>query len=103
MDELSTTTLGLALPETRPPAPNKTSFKSSVVDTIVKTTWQLDNACLLGAMVAPYSTSGSALAAVRFHTLTGCPALSSRLTIASPIRPKPIHPIVLAMSHILGV
>ena len=37
---------------------------------------------------------------VRLHCVD---PVSNRLTIAPPIRPKPIHPIVLAMSHVLVV
>ena len=39
------------------------------------------------------STIGSALLRVRFQTLTVEPACARRFTIASPIRPRPIHPI----------
>src|SRR6185437_996262 len=40
IDDMSTTRLGRALPVSTPPAPNRISFRSSVVDTMVKTVSQ---------------------------------------------------------------
>src|SRR4051812_9295722 len=92
IEELSMTAFGLPDPVTRPPSPNSTSFKSSVVDTIVNTTSHPARSSLRAMTAAPYSASGCAFDAVRFHTLTPWPALSRRFTMASPMRPRPIHP-----------
>jgi hypothetical protein len=82
---------------TKPPVPNSTSFKSSVVDTMVNTVSQAARSSLLSTSVAPYSTSGSALLRVRFQISTPCPAFVRRLTMASPMRPNPIQPTLFAM------
>ncbi len=77
---------------TSPPSPNSTSFRSSVVETIVKTTSQPASSIRLPTTSASNGASASALLRVRFHTLTPIPACSSRRAIASPMRPSPIHP-----------
>ena len=97
MEELSTTTLGFCAPLHRPASSNNTCFKSSVVETIVNTMSQAASAAFDGETLAPYSTNGAAYDAVRFQTLTACPAFNSRLTIALPMRPKPIQPNVFAI------
>src|SRR5262245_50346597 len=89
---MSTTRLGHALPESTPPAPNSTSFRSSVVDTMVNTVAQCAIAALSVTTSAPMAANGSALAAVRFHTERPWPASIRRAAMASPIRPRPIQP-----------
>ena len=53
IEELSTTTFGFCAPLHRPPVANNTSFKSSVVETMVKTMSQPAKSALLAATVAP--------------------------------------------------
>jgi hypothetical protein len=65
---------------------------------MVNTTSQPARSSLLPTMVAPYSASGAALEAVRFQTLALWPALSRRLTMASPMRPRPIHPMLFVIA-----
>jgi hypothetical protein len=45
------------------------------------------------ASFAPAATRSDARDAVRFHTVTECPALSRFMLIGFPIRPSPIKPI----------
>jgi len=92
IDDMSTPRLGLALPASTPPVPNRISFRSSVVDTIVKTVAQCAMAVLSVTTSAPIWASGSALEAVRFHTDSPWPAATNRAAIASPMRPRPIQP-----------
>ena len=89
---MSTTRLGRALPVSTPPAPNRMSFRSSVVETMVKTVAQCAMAALSVTTSAPIWASGSAFDAVRFHTESPCPAFTSRAAMASPMRPSPIQP-----------
>ena len=89
---MSTTRLGRALPVSTPPAPNRMSFRSSVVETMVKTVAQCAIAALSVTTSAPIWASGSAFDAVRFHTESPCPAFTSRAAMASPMRPSPIQP-----------
>src|SRR5262245_25843109 len=89
---MSTTRLGRALPDNTPAAPNSTSFRSSVVETMVNTVAQWAIAALSVTTSAPIATNGSALAAVRFHTERPWPALIRRAAMASPMRPRPIQP-----------
>jgi DNA-binding transcriptional MerR regulator len=42
------------------------------------------------ASTAPWATSCSALAAVRFHTVVGCPLRRNAAASARPINPRPI-------------
>ena len=49
---------------------------------------------MLSATSAPRTASGPVLAEVRFQTITGRSASSSRLTMAVPIRPVPSQPTV---------
>src|SRR5215813_8884203 len=89
---MSTTRLGCALPDNTPPAPNSTSFRSSVVETMVNTVAQWAIAALSVTTSAPIAANGSALTAVRFHTERPWPALIRRAAMASPMRPRPIQP-----------
>src|SRR5476649_1429220 len=89
---MSTTRLGRALPVSTPPEPNRISFRSSVVETIVKTVAQCAMAVLSVTTSAPIRASGSALELVRFQTDRPWPAFTRRAAIASPIRPRPIQP-----------
>ena len=89
---MSTTRWGRALPASTPPAPNRISFRSSVVETMVKTVAQCAIAVLSVTTSAPIWASGSAFDAVRFQTESLCPALTRRAAIASPMRPSPIQP-----------
>src|SRR5215475_4134916 len=45
------------------------------------------------ASFAPAATNSSARDAVRFHTITACPAFTKFIAIGRPIRPSPINPI----------
>ena len=45
-----------------------------------------------GADISELHKIGSAFDAVRFHTESPCPALTSRAAMASPMRPSPIQP-----------
>ena len=89
---MSTTRLGRALPVSTPPLPNRMSFRSSVVETMVKTVAQWAIAVLSVTTSAPIWASGSAFDAVRFHTESPWPALTRRAAMASPMRPSPIQP-----------
>src|SRR5258706_4620618 len=89
---MSTTRLGRALPASTPPAPNRISFRSSVVDTMVKTVAQWAIAVLSVTTSAPIWASGSAFEAVLFQTDRLWPALTRRAATASPTRPRPIQP-----------
>jgi hypothetical protein len=62
------------------------------VDTIVKTTSMPRSSAMLSAIEQPNSASGSALARVRFQTVTLVPALARRAAMAAPMRPAPIQP-----------
>jgi len=50
-----------------------------------------------GATVAPAARSGSALAAVRFQTVVGCPPARKRRASADPMLPSPMTVIALLM------
>ena len=92
IDDMSTTRLGRAVPASTPPAPNRISFRSSVVETMVKTVAQCAIAVLSVTTSAPIWASGSALEAVRFQTERPWPAFTRRAAMASPMRPSPIQP-----------
>jgi hypothetical protein len=94
IDDMSTTRLGRAVPASTPPVPNRISFRSSVVETMVKTVAQWAIAVLSVTTSAPIWASGSAFDAVRFQTESSWPAFTRRAAIASPMRPRPIHPIL---------
>src|ERR1700744_5803535 len=59
------------------------------------------NAAGLAASFAPASTSGAALDAVRFKTVTSKPALRRFFTMGVPMLPRPIHPIFLVIQTVL--
>src|SRR5579883_2896971 len=75
-----------------PPGPKQTSSASLPVASMAKTTSALQRSSTLSTITAPSFANGSALARVRFHTLTLCPASSKRVTIGKPMRPMPIQP-----------
>jgi hypothetical protein len=62
------------------------------VDTIENTTSRPARSAALLTILAPRLASGSALAAVRFQTVTSLPASSSSSAIGNPMRPAPIQP-----------
>src|SRR5262249_9045971 len=97
IDELSITSCGCRSPDINPPGANNTSFRSAVVETIVKTTSQEARSWRLATTRTPRAPRFSALLRVRFHTETSWLAPARRLTMASPIRPNPIHPIVFSI------
>jgi hypothetical protein len=92
IDDMSTTRRGRALPASTPPLPNRTSFRSSVVETMVNTVSQCAIAVLSVTTSAPSLASGSAFDAVLFHTDRSWPPLIKRAAMASPMRPSPIQP-----------
>src|SRR4051812_44837514 len=91
--EQSTTIRGTSAGSaSRPPSPSSTCSRSLLVDTIVKTTSMPRSSAMLSAIEQPNSASGSALARVRFQTVTLVPALARRVAMAAPMRPAPIQP-----------
>jgi hypothetical protein len=79
-----------------PSDPSVTASRAAESATIVMTT-SARRAASAGvvAAVAPASTSDSAFAGVRFHTVSSCPASSSRRAIRPPIPPTPIKAILV--------
>ena len=67
-----------------PPSPSSTCSRSAGVETIVKTTSRPRSSATLSTTVAPSSSSGSALALVRFHTVTRAPARRAARPSRSP-------------------
>src|SRR5580692_10201002 len=49
----------------------------------------------LATTLAPACASGAVFAAVRFHTVTWCPASMSRAAMAPPMAPSPATPICI--------
>jgi len=96
IDEHSMTIFGAALPESRPPGPSTTALTSSQADTITNTMSHAARSVSCAAILAPRSTSGSAFARVRFHTVRSAPLCARRSAIAKPMRPIPIHPSFIA-------
>src|SRR5258706_2448586 len=72
-----------------------TAFTSSHVETMQKTMSRPASSVTSFAIVAPYFTSGSAFARVRFHASTSAPPRARRAAISYPMRPVPIQPTVL--------
>ncbi len=68
--------------ERSPPGPAMTSFTSSQVDTMQKTTSQAESSGSDAAIFAPWAASGSAFERVRFQTVRSAPDLASRSAIA---------------------
>ena len=52
------------------------------------------------ASFAPAATNSSARDAVRFHTVTACPAFNKFIAIGRPISPSPMNPILRLCSGI---
>ena len=94
IDEHSTRIRGERTPESSPSAPAITERTSSHVETMQNTTSQLASSASVPATLAPYSTSGSALARVRFQIVTAFPDCARRFAISKPIRPAPIQPML---------
>src|SRR5262245_38606536 len=96
IDEQSTKTLGvLPLPPAATPSlPKQTCSTSLPVETIKNTTSQPASAAGVATICAPSLARGSALARVRFQTLTRLPALSRNSAMGSPMRPNPIQPML---------
>src|SRR6202167_5371508 len=93
--EQSTRILGdLPATDSTPPWLKVTSFRSSEVETIVKTMSQEARSDGLAAILAPDFASGSALARVRLKAVKSQPALARRSAIGKPMRPVPIQPIL---------
>ena len=69
--EQSTTTDGRRSADSSPAFSLTTSSRSSGVDTMTKTTSQAARSTIEPTAVAPRSTSGPVLAAVRFQTVSG--------------------------------
>ena len=90
--EQSTTIFGEALPEMSPSGPVSAEMKSAGVLRAVKTMSHWARSAMDLAALAPSSTSGTALAAVRLYTVTSQPCASRRRTIAAPILPVPSQP-----------
>ena len=97
IDEHSTRIRGTRAPDSRPSGPAMTERTSSHVDTMQNTTSQPASSASVDATVAPYGTSGSALARVRFQIFTALPDCASRFAISKPIRPAPIQPMLIAL------
>src|SRR4029077_19922841 len=86
---------GSAAASLLPSAPQSTSSSAGGSLTIVISTSEAA-ATSRGdfASVAPAPTNSSARDAVRFHTVTACPALTKFRAIGRPMRPSPITPIL---------
>jgi len=91
---MSTSTAPDLIPSTTPSDPSTTCSTSAGCDTIVMTISTSAATCAgpLPAL-APSRSSGSILAAVRFQTVSGKPALATFAAIAAPIVPRPRNPI----------
>src|SRR5438552_16275084 len=76
--------------------PHKTSSSAGGSLTMVRGKSEAPaNSCGDFASFAPEATNSTAREAVRFHTVSECPALMRFIPIGRPIKPSPINPIFL--------
>src|SRR5438552_18175530 len=83
--------------------PHKTSSSAGGSLTIVRRKSEAAaTSCGDFASFAPAATNSSAREAVRFHTVSECPALMRFIPIGRPIKPSPINPIFLLADDCKG-
>ena len=80
--------------DSTPWGPVVTSSRSSLADTMMKTMSRSARSAGWSTTRAP---SASALAFVRFWTVTSLPAAMRRAAMAAPMRPAPIQPMVVSL------
>src|SRR5690349_14774618 len=100
---MSMTTAPSRQPASTPPSPASTDCTAAASASMVITTSQAA-ASPAGdsASVAPAAASGAALAAVRFHTVSGAPLAARRSAIGRPMCPRPMKPIFIVRCSSCG-
>ena len=78
--------------DSTPPAPEVTASTAASFASMLNTMPARAASAGLPATRAPRAASASAFPALRFHTVTRCPASSSRPAIPDPICPRPRNP-----------